>query len=117
MLRAVRSLSTAAAAAADAVTHAGQRAVAHPFFVPRNSRGSLPVYSDIRNGGGRYLVLVRNVDGDANALASALRRDLFPEDSPEAARLAVEVKHARHLVITGGRWKQAVTEWLISRGF
>ena len=78
-------------------------------------------------------VLIRNVDGDANvrtlphsppaafnlaqALANALRADLFPKETPEAARLNVEVKHARHLVITGGRWKQAVTEWLIARGF
>ncbi|KAI5827945.1 hypothetical protein K523DRAFT_321729 [Schizophyllum commune Tattone D] len=113
MLRAIRSLSSAAAA----VTQHGQQTVHHPFFVPRNSRGSLPVYSDVRNGGGRYLVLIRNVDGDANALANALRADLFPKETPEAARLNVEVKHARHLVITGGRWKQAVTEWLIARGF
>ena len=53
----------------------------------------------------------------AQALANALRADLFPKETPEAARLNVEVKHARHLVITGGRWKQAVTEWLIARGF
>ena len=52
MLRAIRSLSSAAAA----VTQHGQQTVHHPFFVPRNSRGSLPVYSDVRNGGGRYLV-------------------------------------------------------------
>jgi Mitochondrial large subunit ribosomal protein (Img2) len=41
-------------------------AVHSPYFVPRNTRGNLPVYTDIRNGGTRYLVLVRNVDGDAN---------------------------------------------------
>jgi large subunit ribosomal protein L49 len=39
-------------------------ATKYPYFIPRNSRGSLPVYTDIRNGGSRYLVLVRNVDGD-----------------------------------------------------
>lgn len=34
------------------------------YFVPRNSRGSLPVYSDIRNGGTQYLISVRNVGGN-----------------------------------------------------
>lgn len=37
-----------------------------PYSVARNSQGSLPVYSDIRNGGSRYLVLVRNVKGNVN---------------------------------------------------
>jgi len=35
-----------------------------PYYVPRNNRGNLPVYSDIKNAGGRYLVLIRNVEGD-----------------------------------------------------
>ena len=39
--------------------------VRYPYYVPRNSRGSLPVYTDVRNSGGRYLVLIRNVEGDA----------------------------------------------------
>ena len=34
------------------------------YFVPRNTRSNLPVYSDIRNGGTRQLVLIRNVEGD-----------------------------------------------------
>jgi hypothetical protein len=38
----------------------------HPYFIPRNTRGNLPVYTDIRNGGTRYLVLLRNVDGNIN---------------------------------------------------
>ena len=38
----------------------------YPFFVPRNSRGSLPVYTDIKNNGTRQLVLIRNVEGNAN---------------------------------------------------
>ena len=35
------------------------------YFVPRNSQGNLPVYTDVRNNGGRYFVLVRNIDGNA----------------------------------------------------
>lgn len=38
----------------------------YPYFVPRNTRGNLPVYTDVRNGGTRYLVMIRNVDGNAN---------------------------------------------------
>jgi large subunit ribosomal protein L49 len=37
--------------------------VRYPYFVPRNSRGSLPVYSDIRNNGTRILLMIRNVEG------------------------------------------------------
>lgn len=37
-----------------------------PYALVRNSRGSLPVYSDIRNAGTRYQVQIRNVLGDAN---------------------------------------------------
>ena len=44
------------------------------YFVPRNANGNLPVYSDIRNNGTRYLVLIRGVDGKAqvNFLMSML---------------------------------------------
>lgn len=36
------------------------------YHVARNSRGSLPVYSDVRNAGSRYLVYIRNVDGNVS---------------------------------------------------
>ena len=35
------------------------------YFVPRNSQGNLPVYTDVRNNGARNFVLVRNIDGSA----------------------------------------------------
>lgn len=40
--------------------------VRYPYFIRRNSRGSLPVYTDIRNGGTRYLISIRNVQGQIN---------------------------------------------------
>lgn len=40
--------------------------VRYPYFIRRNSRGSLPVYTDIRNGGTRYLISIRNVNGQIN---------------------------------------------------
>lgn len=40
--------------------------LAHPpYFVPRNTRGSLPVYTDIRNSN-KYLTLIRNVEGNVD---------------------------------------------------
>ena len=51
------------------------------YFVPRNSRGSLPVYSDIRNGGTRYLISVRNVDGNIKV------GDTIPHDHSPLIRI------------------------------
>ncbi|KAI0361959.1 hypothetical protein OH77DRAFT_1369952, partial [Trametes cingulata] len=96
---------------------AAAEAEALPYRVRRNTRGSVPVYSDIRNGGTRYLVLVRNVEGNAQALAQDLKKTLFPPGSPEAQRMRVETTPSRHVVLSGGRWKNAVVEWLVKRGF
>ena len=103
-----------------------------PYFVRRNSRGSLPVYSDIRNGGTRYLIQIRDVDGRADVststpslcpphpaqdLAQDLRQSLFDPHSPHAQRLAVRVQHQRHVILSGGRFKRDVLAWLTAKGF
>ena len=54
-----------------------------PYLVRRNTKGSIPVYTDIRNGGTRYLVLIRNVEGNADVRPTsdscrALLRELTP---------------------------------------
>jgi len=41
-----------------------------PYSIQRNSRGSIPVYTDIRNAGTRYLLLIRNVEGNVNVRPS-----------------------------------------------
>ncbi|KAF9228656.1 hypothetical protein BS17DRAFT_772333 [Gyrodon lividus] len=92
-------------------------AVRHSYFVRRNSRGSLPVYTDIRNGGTRYHVQIRNVEGRIDALTAELKQSLFESNSPEASRLTVKVQAQRHITITGGRFKRAVAIWLTERGF
>ncbi|KAI0063479.1 hypothetical protein BV25DRAFT_435544 [Artomyces pyxidatus] len=94
-----------------------QEAPRLPYFIPRNSRGSLPVYSDIRNGGTRYLISVRNVEGDAKALADDLTSGLFGPGSAEAQRMKVQVTRSKHLTLSGGRWKHKVMEWLTAKGF
>ncbi|KAG1736712.1 ribosomal protein L49/IMG2 [Suillus lakei] len=92
-------------------------ATRYPYYIRRNSRGSLPVYSDIRNGGTRYLVSIRNVQGQINSLANDIKQSLFTHDSKEASRIKVQVIAQRHLVLSGGRWKNNVINWLVSKGF
>jgi len=98
-------------------TSATEVAVKYPYHIPRNSRGALPVYTDIRNGGTRYLVLVTHVQGNANAFRDDLAATLFDADSPEAARLRAEVARQGTVVLRGGRWKHRVMDWLRQKGF
>lgn len=49
------------------------KTVTQSYFVPRNTQGNLPVYTDVRNAGGRYLVLIRNVEGNVAVCFSAFR--------------------------------------------
>lgn len=83
------------------------------------------------------MVLVRNVEGNVGvsytysllcitcfsnilffkALSKDLSQSLFNEDSFEASRLKVQVSQNKHLIISGGHWKNNVIEWLKDRGF
>ena len=117
------------------------------YHVPRNSRGSVPVFTDIRNGGTRTLTLIRNVHGDIDvrpfhsrvpsalansdtrnemtmavhvrlqALARDLAHSLFQPGSPEAARIKITTVRSKHLVLSGGLWKHELIRWLVSNGF
>lgn len=51
------------------------------------------------------------------ALVQQLSESLFAKDSPEALRMKVEIVRSKNLVITGGRWKNNVVEWLKEKGF
>ncbi|KZP23612.1 hypothetical protein FIBSPDRAFT_858160 [Athelia psychrophila] len=88
--------------------------VRYPYYVPRNSQGSLPVYSDIRNNGTRILVLIRNVEGNVESLAKDITQEFAGR--PDAQRMKVLVK-PRQLVLQGGYWKTDVMQWLVERGF
>ncbi|KAF9789845.1 hypothetical protein BJ322DRAFT_979385, partial [Thelephora terrestris] len=88
-----------------------------PYSIQRNSRGSIPVYTDVRNAGTRYLVLIRNVEGNVNALANDIKASLFPHGSPEAERLKLDIVRQRHIVLRGGKWKHRVMGWLKDKGF
>ncbi|KAF5330913.1 hypothetical protein D9619_005849 [Psilocybe cf. subviscida] len=88
-----------------------------PYFVPRNTRGNLPVYSDFKNQGSRQLVHIRNIEGNVNALAKDLREALFPADSHAAEKVKIQQNHSKHITIIGGRWRNDVFEWLKAKGF
>ncbi|KAF9458650.1 mitochondrial large subunit ribosomal protein-domain-containing protein [Collybia nuda] len=103
--------------AVPAVDPSQPRTVQYPYFVPRNTRGNLPVYTDVRNGGTRYLVTIRNVDGNANLLAKDLSMSLFQQNSSEATRLKIEIVRSKNLIISGGHWKNDIMEWLQKKGF
>ncbi|KAG2348509.1 hypothetical protein BDR05DRAFT_973582 [Suillus weaverae] len=91
--------------------------ITRAYFIRRNSCGSLPVYTDIRNGRTKYLISIRNVQGKVDSLANDLKQSLFSHNSPQADRLKVQVVAQRHLVVSGGRWKNDVISWLTSKGF
>ncbi|KAF9052701.1 mitochondrial large subunit ribosomal protein-domain-containing protein [Panaeolus papilionaceus] len=110
-----RCLRTLTVAAPEATQ--GSALASYPYHIPRNTKGNLPVYSDVRNNGGRYLVLVRNVEGSVEALVKNLRQNLFDPSSEEAAKLKVEIKQSKHLIITGGRWQRHIVEFLKKQGF
>jgi len=53
-----------------------------PYSVQRNSRGSIPVYTDIRNAGTRYLVLIRNIEGNVNVRLISIELARFCNSKP-----------------------------------
>ncbi|KAJ6618349.1 ribosomal protein L49/IMG2 [Mycena sp. CBHHK59/15] len=92
--------------------------IRYPYFVPRNARHHLPVYTDLRSGGAQCFILIKNIQGHAPALLKDLSETLFEPSSPEAARMKIDVK-SNKLVIKGarGEWRVRVVEWLRARGF
>ena len=106
----------------------------YPYLVPRNSRGSLPVYSDVRNGGSRCLISIRNVEGNIKVcdpiphdrspshhtpkvLADELLRDLSDPSLIGSTRINARITRSNHLVLSGIRRKQVVLDWLARHGF
>ena len=121
----IRFESTAAEAQADASTTPAPMAVRYPYFVSRVGLDgmSLPVYTDIRNGGSRWLTQIRKVEGDATAFC----RDLFDEfgwgdpydkSNPYANNLVRVSKNAGpKTVFLRSNVSREIKAWLESRGF
>lgn len=51
------------------------------------------------------------------SLARDLSESLFEKDTYEASRLKVQIAQNKHLIVSGGHWKNHVIEWLKSKGF
>ncbi|KAJ7090263.1 hypothetical protein B0H15DRAFT_779187 [Mycena belliarum] len=88
------------------------------YFVPRNPRHHLPVYTEFRSCGAQCFILIKNVQGHTPALAKDLSASLFAPSDPLAARIRIEQRPSR-LVIKGARpeFKERVVDWLRARGF
>ena len=71
----IRLESTVAEAPVDTSITSAPMPVRYPYFVSRVGLDgmSLPVYTDIRNGGSSWLTQIRKVEGDASAIC----RDLY----------------------------------------
>ncbi|GAA5861880.1 hypothetical protein JCM1840_006862 [Sporobolomyces johnsonii] len=105
----VASTSSAPSTAAPATSPAPSEAALR-YFVPRSRFGELPVYADIRNGGSRYLTVVRKVQGDLDAL----HRDL--KSSLSGATISHLKPHCQQIVLKGD-WVRETKAFLASRGF
>ncbi|KAJ7470300.1 hypothetical protein FB451DRAFT_331888 [Mycena latifolia] len=88
------------------------------YFVPRNPRHHLPVYTDFRSRGAQCFILIKNIQGHAPALAKDLSASLFDPTDSLATPMRIEQRSNR-LVIKGARpeWKDRVVDWLRARGF
>lgn len=67
-----------------------QQPASFPYFVARSTRGNLPVYSDIRNAGSRYFILIKNVDGNAKVRRDSCPSSTVPSDIAPGTRKGSE---------------------------
>ncbi|GAA5971248.1 hypothetical protein JCM11641_008281 [Rhodosporidiobolus odoratus] len=96
------------------------QAVASPsapkYYVPRSRFGELPVYSDVKNAGTKYLTVIRRAEGDVEALRRDLSAFLSPSSSPSNATSFWTKPQARQVIIKGD-WVRETKEWLAAKGF
>ena len=57
------------------------------------------------------------IDTTIQSLRDDLSSSLFPTNSEKAARLKAEISRPDTLVVTGGRWKHDIMDWLRQKGF
>lgn len=79
------------------------------YTIARTVNKGLPVYSDIKNGGTRYLTIIRRIEGDPTALMKDILAD-FP-------LAEVSVKSNTQQVVIKGQYVNEIKEWLIVKGF
>ncbi|KAK9768678.1 54S ribosomal protein IMG2, mitochondrial [Basidiobolus ranarum] len=79
------------------------------YFVRRTAGKSLPVYSDIKNGGTRFLTLIRRAEGDLDKL----RQDLIQVAPAESISINRRTSH----IVFKGNYVREVRKWLTEKGF
>ena len=79
-----------------------------PFTIHRTHTGSLPVYTDVKNGRTRVLTVVRSHTGDAATLAKVLQA---------VCGIRTQVKIRLGRIEIRGNYRQIVTEYLEKCGF
>jgi len=84
----------------------------YPFFVRRTTNGTLPVYTDLKNGRTRRLTIIRKVEGDVNALVSNLK-----EDFPKVPKDVFVSKPFLQQVVIKGHVRDEIMIWLAQKGF
>ncbi|KIY43639.1 hypothetical protein FISHEDRAFT_78483 [Fistulina hepatica ATCC 64428] len=114
--RHLSTVSAVAQAAPHVPPSSGAQVPKHLYYVSRSKNGNLPVYSDQRQT--RFEIIIKNVHGDAAALANDIHRSLFPANSPESARLKIRQNNC-HLILKGGdvSWRPVIMSWLKEGGF
>lgn len=103
----VASEAAPASASGGQASEAAVTGAALPFRVLRSSRGNLPIYTDIRNGGTRIVTILRKYTGDTDALRDEVQRQC------DGAK--VTLYHGRMEV--KGRHRKRISEWLTGLGF
>lgn len=81
-------------------------------MVARTSNQSLPVYSEIKNGGTQQLTIIRRIQGDAEALKTEMAA-LFPD----APKNHIKVNPTNNHIIIKGLYVNELKQWLANKGF
>lgn len=63
------------------------------------------------------LLILIGCDDFKQILAKDLENSLFANGSEARARLKIQTVRSKNLIISGGRWKNHVIEWLKDKGF
>ncbi|WFD33996.1 hypothetical protein MCUN1_000824 [Malassezia cuniculi] len=99
--------------------------IRYAYYVPRVgvNGNSLPVYSDVRHRGSKWLTVIRKIDGDVPLLC----RDMFesfgwgdPFDKKNKYSTLVERivnSNGTRMIVLRGNLVNEVREWLEHRGF
>ncbi|EDP43588.1 hypothetical protein MGL_1801 [Malassezia globosa CBS 7966] len=101
------------------------KSIRYPYFVSRVGMAgtSLPVYTDIRHGGSKWITQIRKVEGDVSALCHDLFDDMgwgnpYDKCNPNARMLLRVTNNAGPKTVhLRSNVSREVKAWLESRGF